>query len=195
MFKIPARYRLILASQSPRRQHLLRESGIVFEIAERDFDESFPEELKGKEIAEYLAQSKAEQLLKEFNDENTVVITADTIVWVKGKMLGKPHDYESAFGILKNISGCTHEVITGVGLLNGVRLKVFSESTLVTFDTLTDETIDYYIRNYKPYDKAGAYGIQDWIGIVGNTDINGSFFNVMGMPVNRLLRELENWLK
>jgi len=191
MLRLPLNYRLVLASKSPRRQQLLQEAGLKFEVIERDFDESFPEGLAGKEIAEYLARSKATQLAGEFNEDCSILITADTVVWCNGEVLGKPVDYESAFKILKAISGNTHEVITGICLKKGSLYHVFSETTRVVFDVLPDEMIDYYINNYNPYDKAGAYGIQEWIGLVGNAAIEGSYFNVVGMPVNRLLRELE----
>ncbi|NMC41738.1 MAG: septum formation protein Maf [Bacteroidales bacterium] len=194
MLKLPPGTRLVLASRSPRRQMLLEAAGLKFEVVEKDFDESWPGNLQGKEIAEYLARSKAGQLACDYPSEETVVITADTIVWCNGEVLGKPEDYKSAFRILKAISGKTHEVITGVGLLNGKRIRIFSETTLVTFDELTDEDIEYYIENFNPFDKAGAYGIQDWIGITANTKISGSYFNVVGLPVNRLLKELNDFI-
>ena len=195
MNNIPGKYRLVLASSSPRRRQLLREAGIQFDTVERNFDESYPPELKGKEIAEYLSGKKALQLVDENQENNTVYITADTIVWCDGMVLNKPTDYESAFRILKAISGKTHEVITGISLVKNSEIHTFSESTKVTFDHLTDDAIDYYIRNFNPFDKAGGYGIQDWIGLVSNISIEGSYFNVVGLPVNRLLRELELFLK
>ncbi|HPC98858.1 MAG TPA: Maf family nucleotide pyrophosphatase [Bacteroidales bacterium] len=194
MLKLPPGLRLVLASRSPRRQMLLAAAGLKFEVVEKDFDERWPGSLKGKEIAEYLARSKAEQLAGDFSSGDTVVITADTIVWCDGEVLGKPEDHKSAFRILKAISGKTHEVITGVGLLNGKRIKIFSETTLVTFDEITEEDIGYYVENFNPFDKAGAYGIQDWIGITANTKISGSYFNVVGLPVNRLLKELNDFI-
>ncbi|HRT89881.1 MAG TPA: Maf family nucleotide pyrophosphatase [Bacteroidales bacterium] len=194
MLKLPPGLRLVLASRSPRRQMLLAAAGLKFEVVEKDFDERWPGSLKGKEIAEYLARSKAEQLAGDFSSGDTVVITADTIVWCDGEVLGKPEDNKSAFRILKAISGKTHEVITGVGLLNGKRIKIFSETTLVTFDEITEEDIGYYVENFNPFDKAGAYGIQDWIGITANTKISGSYFNVVGLPVNRLLKELNDFI-
>jgi len=190
MLHLPRNYRLVLASKSPRRQQLLLEAGLKFDIIERDFDESYPEGLTGREIAEYLARSKANQLAGEFTEDDTVLITADTVVWCNEEVLGKPVDYESAFRILKAISGNTHEVITGICLKKGSLYHVFSETTRVVFDVLPDEIIDYYIKNFNPFDKAGAYGIQEWIGLVGNAAIEGSYFNVVGMPVNRLLKEL-----
>lgn len=194
MLRLPQNTKLVLASRSPRRKMLLKAAGLNFEVVEKDFDERWPADLKGKEIAEYLARSKAEQLADDYSSAEVVVITADTIVWCDGELLGKPEDYDSAYRILKTISGKTHEVITGVSLLNGKRIHTFSETTQVTFNELTGEDIEYYIKNFNPYDKAGAYGIQDWIGITANTGINGSYFNVVGLPVSRLIKELNDFL-
>jgi septum formation protein len=194
VFGIPADFRFILASRSPRRQELLREAGFIFEVKEVDYDESFPESLKGKEIAEYLSLEKARSFTKNNILPDEVIITADTIVWCNNRVLDKPQNYKEAFDILRMISGNTHEVITGVTLLSSERLHTFSETTLVTFDILSDEEIDHYIKNYKPFDKAGAYGIQEWIGVVGNSYIEGSYFNVMGLPVQRLVKELRSFL-
>lgn len=186
-------YRIILASRSPRRQQLLRELGLNFEVVIREFNESFPDDLKGDEIARYIAHEKAILFKKEITD-NEIVITADTIVWCNNKVLGKPVNQEDATRILKEISGNTHEVITGVTLLSKSKELTFSESTKVTFETITEEEIDYYIDKYKPYDKAGAYGIQEWIGIIACSHIDGSYFNVVGLPVQRLLKELQNFI-
>jgi len=194
MIRLPQTTKLILASRSPRRKMLLKAAGLKFEVVEKDFDERWPAKLKGKEIAEYLSRSKAEQLASDYPSGDIVVITADTIVWCDEELLGKPEHYDSAFRILKTISGKTHEVITGVSLLNGKRIHTFSETTRVTFNELTDEDIEYYIKNFNPYDKAGAYGIQDWIGITANTRINGSYFNVVGLPVSRLIKELNDFI-
>jgi len=174
---------------------LLKEAGLRFDVAVKDYDEAWPGDLSGKEIAEYLSERKACNSKTEIISDNDIIITADTIVWCSGRVLDKPSDYKNAFDILKTISGRTHEVITGVSFLSARNLHTFSETTRVTFDKLTDEDIDYYIRNYEPFDKAGAYGIQEWIGIVGNTAIEGSYFNVMGLPVNRLLNELREFIK
>ncbi|MGB4292906.1 MAG: Maf family nucleotide pyrophosphatase [Bacteroidales bacterium] len=193
MLNLTHNYRLILASRSMRRRQLLYEAGLEFDVIDWDFDESYPESegLSGKEIAEYLARSKATQLAEEFSNYNRVIITADTVVWCNGEVLGKPTNYESAFRILKTISANSHEVITGICLKRGSLLHVFSETTKVIFDELSDEMIDFYITNYHPFDKAGAYGIQEWIGLVGNAAIEGSYYNVMGLPVHRLLKELK----
>jgi septum formation protein len=188
------KYKLILASRSPRRQDLLHECGIEFDVEIVDYVESWPSKLIGKDIAEYLSGQKALQFRKRKIGEKEIIITADTIVWCSGKVLGKPSTEEMAIEILSEISGKTHEVITGVTLLSNSKEHTFSESTRVTFDVLGREEIEYYVRNYKPFDKAGAYGIQEWIGIVGNSRVEGSYFNVMGLPVNRLLKELKEFI-
>jgi septum formation protein len=187
-------YKIILASQSPRRQQLLHELGIEFEAIVKDYDESFPDGLDGDDIARYVAGRKA-HCFRDSISEKTIVITADTIVWCNGKVLGKPTDREDAIRILSEISGNTHKVITGVCIYSAFNEKTFSVSTKVTFNTLTLEEITYYVDNYKPYDKAGAYGIQEWIGIIGCTRIEGSYFNVVGLPSHRLYRELQSFVK
>jgi len=186
--------RIILASRSPRRQQLLRDLGLKFEVVSREYDETFPDGLAGDEIARYVAHEKAISFRDEL-EENEIVITADTIVWCNGKVLGKPGDYEDAMRILKEISGNTHEVITGVSIFSPAREVTFSVSTKVTFETLSEEEINHYIDKYSPYDKAGAYGIQEWIGIIACSHIEGSYFNVVGLPVQRLYQELQNFIK
>lgn len=181
-------YRIILASRSPRRQQMLHELGINFEIVIKDFDEVYPPGLNGGEIARYIAFEKA-ALFNELSD-NEIVITADTIVWCNNQVLGKPIDREDAARILRELSGNTHEVITGVSFRSKKNDLTFSESTKVTFEELSEEDIYYYIDNFKPYDKAGAYGIQEWIGIVACSHIDGSYFNVVGLPVQKLYKEL-----
>jgi septum formation protein len=183
-------YRIILASQSPRRQQLLHELGVTFDVVAKDFDESYPAGLKREEIALFLAKSKASQLIKELKD-NEIIITADTIVWCNSKVLGKPVSREDAFRMLREISENTHEVITGVTLLSKKKEKTFSVTTKVTFETLTDEDIYYYIDSFNPFDKAGAYGIQEWIGLAACSHIEGSYFNVVGLPVQSLFNELK----
>jgi septum formation protein len=187
-------YHFILASRSPRRQQLLREAGLVFDVVEMDYIENYPADLRGAEIAEYLAGAKASHFVPGELADNEVVIAADTIVWCNGQVLDKPADYQQAFDILSVISGNTHEVITGVSFMSKKGSLTFSETTLVTFDILSKEEIDYYIRNYAPFDKAGAYGIQEWIGLVANSGIVGSYFNVMGLPVHRLIKELKKFI-
>jgi septum formation protein len=186
--------KIILASRSPRRRQLLKELGIEFEVAIRNFDESYPEGLQGEEIALHIARSKALSFRNDISADE-IVITADTIVWCNNEVLGKPEDEEDAKRILGKISGNTHEVITGVCICSSSSEKVFAVSTKVTFSPLTDEEIKYYIDHFDPYDKAGAYGIQEWIGLIGCSDIEGSYFNVVGLPVQRLYRELQEFVK
>lgn len=186
--------RIILASRSPRRQQLLRDLGLKFEVVSREYDETFPEGLAGDEIARYVAHEKAISFRNEI-EENEILITADTIVWCNGKVLGKPRDYEDAIRILKEISGNTHEVITGVSIFSPAREVTFSVSTKVTFEILSEEEINHYIDKFSPFDKAGAYGIQEWIGIIACSHIEGSYFNVVGLPVQRLYKELQNFIK
>ena len=184
------KYNIILASNSPRRKELLSGLGINYEVKViNGIDESYPQNLKGSEIPEFISRIKAESYLP-FMKENDLIITADTIVYANEKVLGKPKDHEDAVKMLKTLSGHTHQVMTGVSITTRKFQKSFVSTSEVTFDTLTDEEINFYINNYKPYDKAGAYGIQEWIGFIGVSRINGSYFNVMGLPVQRLYKEL-----
>jgi septum formation protein len=194
IFGISDKWHLILASRSPRRQQLLEELGLNFEVRINDYDEEYPDDISGSEIAEFLAYKKALCFKGKLSD-NEIVITADTIVWCSEKVLNKPVDYTDAFGILKTLSGKSHEVITGVTFFSKFGEHTFSDLTKVTFDNLSDEAIDYYINKYLPYDKAGAYGIQEWIGLVGIISIEGSYFNVMGLPVQKLYYELKDFIK
>jgi septum formation protein len=187
------KYRIILASRSPRRQQMLKEMGIRFEVSLRDYSETYKPGVTGREIAEYLAGEKASMFRDEISD-NEIVITADTIVWCNYEVLGKPVDADDARRMIRALSGNTHEVITGVSLLSISKQKTFSESTEVTFEFLSDEEIDYYIERYKPYDKAGAYGIQEWIGLAACSRIEGSYFNVVGLPVQSLIKELRSFI-
>jgi septum formation protein len=186
-------FNIILASRSPRRQQLLHELGLKFDVVIKDYEETYPEGLDGDEIARYIAYEKAASFKNQLS-ANDIVIAADTIVWCNKKVLGKPLDQEDAIAILKEISGNTHEVITGVSIRSHSREITFSESTKVTFEVFTDEEIAYYTANYKPYDKAGAYGIQEWIGIIACSHIDGSYFNVVGLPVQRLYKELQKFI-
>jgi len=188
------KYRIILASSSPRRQQLLKQLGIEFDIIIRDYNETYPPHLAGEEIAVYLAGLKAASFRNRLSD-NEIVITADTIVWCNNRNLGKPSDADEARQIIRDLSGNTHEVITGVVLLSSFKEKSFSVSTRVTFTALSEEEINYYIENFRPYDKAGAYGIQEWIGIAGCSRIEGCYFNVVGLPVQRLYEELKEFIK
>lgn len=187
------KYRIILASRSPRRQQLLSELGLKFDVVIKDFEETYPENLDGSQIASYIAREKARLFVDEIAG-NEIVITADTIVWCNDMILGKPVDNDDAFRMLKAISGNTHKVITGVCILSSHHEKVFSVSTKVFFNAISDEAINYYIENFKPFDKAGAYGIQEWIGLTACSRIEGSYFNVVGLPVQRLFQELQSFI-
>jgi septum formation protein len=186
-------YDIILASRSPRRQQLLQELGLKFKVVAREYSEAYPEGLGGEEIARYVAHEKAASFKNEIS-YNEIVIAADTIVWCNNRVLGKPVNRNDAARILKEISGNTHEVITGVSILSQSKQCTFSDSTKVTFDSLSDEEIYYYIERYRPYDKAGAYGIQEWIGIIACSHIDGSYFNVVGLPVQKLYKELQSFI-
>ena len=184
------RYNIILASNSPRRRELLSGLGIDYEVRLiRGIDESYPQHLSGSEIPIFISRIKAAAYRHAMAD-NDLVITADTIVCAGGEVIGKPKDREDAVRMLKILSGRTHQVMTGVSITTCEFQKSFASVSDVTFDNLTGEEIDFYIDKYNPYDKAGAYGIQEWIGLIGVSGICGSYFNVMGLPVQRLYREL-----
>ncbi|WP_407429719.1 Maf family nucleotide pyrophosphatase [Arcticibacter sp.] len=184
---------VILASKSPRRQELLHQMDISFRVVLREVDESFPAFLQPAEVAVYIARKKAEAFDDSVqNDE--IVITADTIVTIDGLILGKPEDEQDAFRILSLLSGRTHEVITGVAFLYKHEVHAFYDSTTVYFRELSDHDKWFYIRNYKPFDKAGAYGIQEWIGHAAIEKIEGSYNNVVGLPTFRVYQELEKLL-
>ena len=184
---------IVLASNSPRRRELLAGLGIEFEVRVLpDIDESYPADLPVMQIAEYIAHEKASAYLLTMKD-NDLVITADTVVIIGNEVLGKPKDEEDAERMLRLISGKTHQVVTGVCLTTTKQQRHFSVSTDVTFKDLPENEINYYITKYKPFDKAGAYGIQEWIGYVGVTSLNGSYFNVMGLPVQKLWEELKRY--
>jgi septum formation protein len=187
-------YRIILASRSPRRQQLLKDLGLRFDIIVGDFVEDYPVNLNGKEIAMYLAKAKAVYFKDEVAD-NEIIITADTIVWCNGRVLGKPAGRNEAAEMIRDLSGNTHEVITGVTLLSSTKESTFFDATKVTFEPLTDEEIGYYVEKFHPYDKAGAYGIQEWIGIAACSRIEGSYFNVVGLPVHKLYKELKEFVE
>ena len=186
------KYRVVLASNSPRRQELLKSLDIDFEVMVKDgVEEDFPQTLKNKEVAEYLAVKKAQAYAGEVKMDNLLLITADTIVVCDGVILGKPADATEAREMLKMLSGKSHKVITGVALTTPQVQRSFSVKTKVYFKRLSEADIDYYIQRYQPFDKAGAYGIQEWIGLVGIDYIEGSYHNVMGLPVQRLYAELQ----
>lgn len=181
---------IILASKSPRRQELLKLMGFDFQVVLREVDESFPPELSPSEIAVYISEKKAKAF--DLLIENEIVITADTIVSLDGKILGKPESEDHAFEILSELSGKKHDVITGVSLLKNHKIFSFHELTEVFFKEISAEQIRYYIETCQPMDKAGAYGIQEWIGLVAVEKINGSYSNVVGLPTHRLYTELCN---
>ena len=180
---------LILASGSPRRQNFLKELGLEFEIRLKEIVEKYPPHLKRSEITEYLSKLKAAPFLKELKEDD-ILITADTIVWLEGQAIGKPKNEEDALNMLNNLSDKTHEVISSFCLSTKNRQIVVSDSTKVHFIKLQPPEIEYYIANFKPFDKAGSYGIQEWIGYIGIDKIEGSYFNVMGFPVHKFYQEI-----
>lgn len=184
-------YKLILASGSPRRQQFFKDLELDFEIRLKEVEEIYPPELKREEITNYLAKLKASPFEGGLQ-ENEILVTSDTIVWHNNKALGKPTDKQDAFEILKSLSNTTHEVITSVCFKTNSKTDLLHETTKVTFNALSDEAIHYYIDNYKPFDKAGAYGIQEWIGFIAVSKIEGSYANVMGMPVDKVYEYLSN---
>ena len=186
------KYKIVLASNSPRRHELMSGLEIDYEIKTLpDIDESYPESLKAEEIPLYISRHKAEAYRNVMKD-NELIITADTIVYIDNQVLGKPKDEEDAKAMLHKLSGRTHLVITGVCLTTTSWQRSFSATTEVTFATLTNEEISHYVTKYKPLDKAGAYGVQELIGYIGVSSLKGSYYNVMGLPIQRLYRELQN---
>ena len=184
--------KIILASQSPRRKQLLEWAEIDFEVIVSDADESFDETLSCEAVAITIAQKKA-QVIVQMYMPTIPVLAADTIVVCENEIIGKPKDRSDAIRSLKKLSGKTHRVITGVSIITPQKEITFSDTTEVTFHTLTDEQIEFYVDEYKPYDKAGAYAIQEWIGVIGIQSINGDFYNVMGLPVSRVVKSLETF--
>lgn len=183
---------IILASKSPRRQQLFSDLGIDFTIKTKDIDESFPATLKAEEITNFIAIKKADAFTSELK-ENEILVTSDTIVWHREKALEKPKDRDEAIAMILSLSGTSHEVITSVCLTATNKSNVFYDITEVYFKELSLEEVTYYVDTYSPYDKAGAYGIQEWIGFIGVTKIVGSYFNVMGFPVHKFYEELCNF--
>ncbi len=180
---------IILASSSPRRQQFFKELGLPFEIRLKPVDEIYPPKLRHFEISDYLAQLKSLPFEKELK-ENDILVTSDTIVWLNNEALGKPKNEKDAFLMLQKLSNTTHEVITSVCFKTTTQQKTVASVTKVTFKTLTDAEINYYIKNYKPFDKAGSYGIQEWIGNIGVTKIEGAYSTVVGLPVYVVYKEL-----
>ncbi len=183
------KYKIILASGSPRRQQFFKDFNLDFEIRVKEVEEVYPDDLKAEAITNYLAELKAKAFDGEIAD-NEVVITSDTLVWLCDKALGKPKDYEDAFQILKALSNQTHEVITSVCFKTAAKTETIFDVTKVTFTELSDEAIRYYLDTYKPFDKAGAYGIQEWIGLIGISKIEGSYTNVVGLPTEKVYKYL-----
>ena len=184
-------YEIILASQSPRRIKFLNELDIQFKSVKLDFDESYPNNLMAEQITDFIADKKA-SYFSEMLNKNTIVITSDTIVWLNEEAIGKPKNNKNAKEILQTLSGNTHKVITSFCIKTLESKNIVNDTTEVTFKNLSDKEIDYYIKNNKVLDKAGAYGIQDWIGYIGITNIEGTYNNVMGLPTHLLYKELMN---
>ena len=191
---------LFLCSQSPRRRELLAGLNIPYEVVSVDADETYPQHLSGGDIPIYISRAKAKAYLEQHPTQDGLLMTADTIVWLDGQVMGKPKDEKEACHMLRLLSGKTHHVYTGVTLTpmgtfaQGREQVSFCDATDVSFRVLTDEEIQEYVTRYRPYDKAGAYGIQEWIGYIGVTGINGSYFNVMGLPVERLYHYLSLYI-
>ncbi|MGL5261170.1 MAG: Maf-like protein [Bacteroides sp.] len=184
-------YRVILASNSPRRQELMQGLGLNFEVKTlSDIDESYPADLAAAKVAGFIAQRKADAYAS-IVQEKELIITADTVVVLGKRVLGKPQDRGEAIAMLRALSGQVHQVVTGVCLLTQAGRKVFDALTQVRFAPLSEEEISYYVDNFQPYDKAGAYGVQEWIGYIGVEEIQGSYYNVMGLPIQKLYRELQ----
>lgn len=185
-------WQLVLCSKSPRRQQLLKDLGFAYALRTMDIDEDFPEHLQAGDIPLFLSRKKADSLAHTIQ-QNEILIAADTVVWIHGHVLNKPADSEEAKKMLRELSGHTHEVFTAVTLKSASKQVDLVDRTEVVFEHLHEEWIDYYIQNYHPLDKAGAYGAQDFIGYVGIRELRGSYFNVMGLPVHRVFAELNNW--
>lgn len=185
------KYNIVLASKSPRRQELLKGIGVEFSVLTKDVDESYSKNISVFDVAPFLSLKKAKAFEESELPENYLVITADTIVVVNDKILGKPVDAEDATNMLRLISGKKHSVITGVTIRTAERIKTFSVTSKVSFDVLDEDEIEYYVCEYKPFDKAGSYGIQEWIGYIGVNNVEGSYFNVMGLPTHKLYQMLK----
>lgn len=187
------KYNIVLASNSPRRKELLQRMGVNFKVRTLfGIDESYPDSLRGEDIVRYISRNKA-QAYRSSMAPNELLITADTIVYVEGEVMGKPKTAEQAKEMLHKLSGKSHQVITGVTIVTADRTEDFGVTSQVKFAEITDEEINFYVDNYLPFDKAGAYGIQEWIGIVAVEDIKGSYFNVVGLPVQRLYQKLKTF--
>jgi len=184
---------IILASKSPRRKQLLEQMGFKVRVESIDVEETFPENIEIDYVAEYLAIKKSESYTKSI-EENTILVTSDTIVVVENTILGKPQNYEQAKEYLTLLSSKTHKVITGCCLRTKEKIKHFSQKSIVKFKALTEDEINYYIENFKPYDKAGAYGIQEWIGTIGIESIQGDYYNIVGFPCSKFFESVQEIL-
>ena len=185
-------YKIILGSNSPRRKELLSKMGIDFKVITSDKEETYPKHLKGKEVSDFLSIQKSENL-KETLNENELLITADTIVLLDNKILGKPNSKEESYKMIKSLSDKKHNVITSVTLTTTKKQKTFSVSTIVIFNNISDKEINFYIENYSPFDKAGSYGIQEWIGLISIHKIVGSYTNVVGLPTSELYNKIRDF--
>lgn len=193
MLKNLNKYEIVLASNSPRRKELLQRMGVNFKVRTLfGIDESYPDSLRGEDIVCYISRNKAKAYQSSMAP-NELLITADTIVYVDGEVMDKPKNAEQAKEMLHKLSGKTHQVITGVTIVTAKRTENFGVTSQVKFTNITDEEINFYVDNYLPFDKAGAYGIQEWIGIVAVEEIKGSYFNVVGLPVQRLYQKLKTF--
>ncbi len=184
--------KLILASKSPRRQDLLKGLQVDFEVRTKETPEDFPDTMPAEEVAAYLSGKKARAFEEEL-EENEIVLTSDTVVILEGKILGKPRDREEAVRMLGSLSGKVHKVATGITILSRTKSITLQDVALVTFKPLTEEEINFYIRHFQPFDKAGAYGIQEWIGYIGVEKLEGSFYTVMGLPLHLVYQTLLDW--
>jgi septum formation protein len=182
---------LILASSSPRRQYLMKEAGFTFTIEKPGVDEDFPAEMPVEQVAKYLASKKAEFFRPQIHNE--IIVTADTVVILDKKIMNKPQDRNEAIAMLTALSGKSHLVMTGVCIVSKEKEESFDDTTEVTFQSLTQSEIEFYVDHYKPFDKAGAYGAQDWIGMIAIQKITGSYFNVMGLPIHKVYQHLKSW--
>ena len=187
------KYNIVLASKSPRRQELMKGIGLEFTVITKEVDESYPLSMSAYDVAPYLSVKKAKAFANDELPDNYMVITADTVVVVDDRILGKPKNEDEAYEMLNMISGKKHSVITGVSIRTCDKIKTFSVVSKVSFDILDRDEIEYYVNNFKPYDKAGAYGIQEWIGYIGVNHVEGSYFNVMGLPTQKLYKMLKSF--
>jgi septum formation protein len=186
-------YQLILASQSPRRRQLLTEAGFVFSVRPTDTDETLPPQYEAEKVAQWLAQKKAAAALEWLENDQQIIIAADTVVILDGEIFGKPETHAEAFAMIRRLANRTHKVVTGVCLRSRLREVAFSDEALVTFDDFSDEEINFYIQTCQPFDKAGSYGIQEWLGLCKILRIEGTYANVMGLPVHLIYAALKNF--